>query len=241
MSASRSGSRRLWTVTTLAVAGYAASLFVGGCADRQVGAAGADCIPANLDLTAPDSTARDWVTYADHLAIVHVTAETPGAKDVDVGDPATGIQARSVTVQVNQVLWSRATAPRLPTTMTWSAAGWTYDANGREKTYWWGYPRLEVGHTYVSPITYWRYDTPEDDTWAEFTPRGVLPYDDGVLGQGETTPCANPQWAPVAEKMIGERADALADVLRQTKPDQRAVPYMDLNQSERYQRAVQAD
>jgi hypothetical protein len=221
-------------------AAVAAAVAVAGCSSQHTGdTAEAYCSTANMDPAVPIDTAQDWVTYADHLVEVRVVSEADAQKDADDGEPDTGYEARTVDVQLDQVLWSRPDAPQVPANMTWEAAGWTYDGDDREKSYWWGFPRIEVGHTYVVPIAYWRTgQLSADSHWGPFTESGILPYDDGVLGDGEQTPCAEPDWAPVAKRVIGETSDALAAILNDARPDPRAVPYMGLGQRQRYLKAV---
>jgi hypothetical protein len=228
---------------TVAVGALAAASVVSGCwhshgDDDESQTQTALCQTANLDPSVPIDTAQDWATYADHLTVVHVVSEHEGRRDRDDGDPSTGYLGRKVTVHVDDVLWSRREAPAMPHEMTWSAAGWSFDSDHQEKAYWWGFPRLEVGHSYVLPVTDWsRPGANHRADWEPYTTTGILPYDDGVLGDGETTPCRHPDWAPVAKQAVGKDAQALAAILERSKPDPEAVPYLDLDPRTRFERA----
>ncbi|MEJ7628180.1 MAG: hypothetical protein WKF54_01145 [Nocardioidaceae bacterium] len=63
-------------------------------------------------------------------------------------------------------------------------------------------------------MTNYRSPNGRVDQWTEYPVTGILPYDSGVLGSGERTPCAHPIWSPVAKRVIGQDAQALADLRR---------------------------
>ncbi len=238
-----SGNGKLRGAAVLITGAFLVSSAAAGCSSDPAEAGTEEdfssCDTANMDPSLPTSTARDWVTYADHLAIVHWVSEKELETIPDDGDPEQGEIQRSVTIGVDDVLWSRPQAPALPDEITYFAWGWTYDGDERTELGPWGFPRIEEGHTYVMPIV--RYTDPDGahSRWGPFASDGTLPYDDGVLGEGETTNCAHPQWAPVAQKVIGQDAQALADVLDSTKPDPKALPYMNLDPEKRMQHVMQ--
>ncbi|MGI8578380.1 MAG: hypothetical protein ACR2KG_10815 [Nocardioidaceae bacterium] len=74
----------------------------------------------------PSDTATDWVTYADHLVTVHVTGvadDGPSQQELAAGE---GLIGRTVTMQVDEKLWSRTGSPELPETLTWNESGWSF-------------------------------------------------------------------------------------------------------------------
>lgn len=136
----------------------------------------------------PNETPKDWVTYADDVAVVTVT----GQKDVDIGD-ATSV-GRRVTLRVEKVLWSGEHADaELPKTFTQLVLGWKLrdgDVNDRQKIGTSGTPRLEVGHTYISAYVWESARCAEGDGkipagWRGLGTQSTLPYDDNTVGVGE--------------------------------------------------------
>lgn len=232
------GATKLRRAAVLTAGAFLLSGTTTGCSSDAVTDGGsAPCETASMDPALPIDTARDRVTYADHLAIVHWLSEKEFRRIPDGGDPQQGEITRSVTVRVDDVLWSRKRAPELPDEFSYFAWGWTYDGDHRTEASPWGFPRVEEGHTYVMPIA--RFSDPHGrhPRWSPFADSGVLPYDDGVLGEGETTACAHPAWAPVAQRAVGKGVHALADMLDHTKPDPKALPYMKLDPQTRFQHA----
>lgn len=187
----------------------------------------------------PSVTATDWVTYADHVVVVEAVAEEaiePSEEELERGE---GIIGRTVTLAIEDVLWSREDAPQAaPETWEFSAAGWVFeegDLEGAQEMSLTDFPRVEVGHQYVMAI---RWEEAVCTAGGDALPaqwRGLgegseIPFDDGTLGNGESEGTVQDAEAfaadvdvhaddGVEELLAGEGADALAGVLENATPD----------------------
>ncbi|MEU5873840.1 hypothetical protein AB0A73_20060 [Glycomyces sp. NPDC047369] len=187
----------------------------------------------------PSITADDWVTYADHAIVVEAVSEAaiePGAEELERGE---GIIGRTVTLVVEDVLWSREGAPvSAPAVWSYNALGWHFadgDTEGAVEMALYGFPRVEVGHEYVMAV---RWEAAVCDEDGEFTPaqwRGLgegseIPFDGGVLGNGESEGAVGDAAAfaaaaedlpdqGVEELLAGKGADAIVAALENAVPD----------------------
>jgi hypothetical protein len=190
----------------------------------------------------PSTTAEDWVTYADHVVVVEAVSEAtiaPTAEELERGE---GVIGRTVSLSIEEVLWSRESAPvAAPSTWQYSALGWHFnegDTTDAVEMALADFPRVEVGHQYVMAIR-WEAATCSDD--GDFTPakwRGLgegsaVPFDDGVLGNGESEGTVHDAEAfaaaadvhpdqGVEEILAGQGADAIASALEEAKADEAA-------------------
>ncbi|PRY57842.1 hypothetical protein B0I28_106264 [Glycomyces artemisiae] len=187
----------------------------------------------------PSITADDWVTYADHVIVVEAVSEetiAPGAEELERGE---GIIGRTVSLNVEDVLWSREGAPvAAPATWSFNALGWHFtdgDTEGAVEMALYGFPRVEVGHQYVMAI---RWEAAVCDEDGEYTPAqwhglgegSEIPFDGGVLGNGESEGAVEDAAAfaaaaedlpdqGVEELLAGEGADAIVAALESAVPD----------------------
>ncbi|WBB59940.1 hypothetical protein O7599_31060 [Streptomyces sp. WMMC500] len=179
-------------VTLLAGAPFAASWAAGN--DRGGDSGGADeVVVAHASDRLPNRTASDWVTYADHVVVVTATAERELPADPEEVEAGQGYIPREVTLEVDDVVWSRAGAAESAPApdFTWPAPGWTFRQDGsRSPMALEDRPRVEVGHRYLMALTWRPAFTEEGETipgqWRGLGENSTLPYDDGVIGRGES-------------------------------------------------------
>ncbi|QES46603.1 hypothetical protein DEJ50_00795 [Streptomyces venezuelae] len=192
----------------------------------------------------PSSTAGDWVSYADHVAVVNVVSENeqpPSAEEVQAGE---GYISRTVKIDVAQKLWSRPGAAELPASVTSTVDGWSFKGTTRTPIAREGASRLEPGHTYVIALARFA-----DGQWSRIGSGAALPYDGAVVGNGEVmSKPVTTQKAPlsamiegpdlqtraVAVVAKGQAASALAGVLAKATPDPVAVQNSGLDPVARY-------
>jgi hypothetical protein len=190
----------------------------------------------------PSVTAEDWVTYADHVVVVEAVSEATISPDAEELERGEGIIGRTVSLTVEDVLWSREGAPvAAPGAWDFNASGWHFSEGDTENAVEMALadtPRVEVGHQYVMAIR-WEAATCSDD--GDFTPakwRGLgegsaVPFDDGVLGNGESEGTVQDAEAfaaaadvhpdqGVEEILAGQGADAIASALEEAKADEAA-------------------
>ena len=120
----------------------------------------------------------------DHRSATEETELSPSPAEVRRGE---GMTLRRVQLTVERVLWSRAGAAPLPTSVRWTAFGDYFhggiDRRSRMGAY--DSSRLEVGHSYLVAV----HDLGGADggasRWVPLGGAAQLPFDQGVLGHGE--------------------------------------------------------
>lgn len=159
----------------------------------------------------PDSTAEDWVTYADHAAIFTVVGEQRTGKDQET--------MREVTVEIQDPFWSReGAAEPLPQTLVLGE----------------GQVDLEVGSEYLAAFTFTNLGGATAPT--EWVQLGILPLNsDGVVAEQPGNEDANEE---IRRQLQGKTPLAVGDLLRSTNPDPRAAPFYDLDPADRYQEVI---
>ncbi|NGO78597.1 hypothetical protein G6045_23500 [Streptomyces sp. YC504] len=183
----------------------------------------------------PSETATDWVTYADHVVVVTPVSEkeiAPAQTELQRGE---GLLLRNVELRVGDVLWSRPGATTAPSAFAWTAYGWHFkdgSTANRIKMAGEGDSRLELGHTYVMAIQWEPARCSEGDSvpagWRGLGTGSTMPFDGGVLGQGESEgknqsatqarALADTSSGVLEEQMAGRTATDLARVLDSAQP-----------------------
>lgn len=207
----------------------AATTNADGTGDGLVIAAGADRFP--------NSTAADWITYADHVVLGSVTQERrvpPSPVETERGE---GLVLRELTISVDKVLWSApGEKPTAPSIFQWPALGWEFKSDPfPHETIMTGEhaPRLEVGNTYIfaldRPAGYCEATPAGAPTWRGLGAASVLPVSDGVIGSGEfesrlVSPAdVRPEWeeigATLAASVAGKDVAVLTAALSRANAD----------------------
>ncbi|MBT2440912.1 hypothetical protein J7E93_12470 [Streptomyces sp. ISL-36] len=197
----------------------------------------------------PSTTAVDWVTYADHVVVVSAVAERripPSRQELDRGE---GVIGRQVTLKIDKVLWSRDGAARpAPKTWDYNAFGWQFTGGAVDaprKMAMHERPRVEPGHSYIMAMVWEEArcapgDAPEPARWRGLGEGSEIPYDAGIIGNGElegrTHKTAKARKAPapaqasasaagvnaadaaLEERLAGQAADLLAAELKAARP-----------------------
>lgn len=89
-----------------------------------------DVIHAQLSDRFPSTTATDWVTYGDAVAVVKVTASRRGEPSEDALEIGEGDVPRTVEFTVEDVVWERYGSERLPESLEYPALGWHFTDGG---------------------------------------------------------------------------------------------------------------
>jgi hypothetical protein len=209
---------------------------------------GQEIVLADAKEAVPSRTATDWVSYGDQVAVVRVAAEHERHDAVD--ETGEEYLARTVDLRVEERVWARPGAPALPDTLSVTADGWEVKGGTRVPVGAQDASRLEVGHDYV--ISFARFS---DGAWAPLGSGGVLPYDNGRVGEGEfegetvTVDAYRSAWErqlvaggeePLAFRAAGKPAAGVGAVLRSTAPDATAARYFGLDAAARYEKVTGA-
>lgn len=135
------------------------------------------------------STASDWVRNADVAVLAKVTDEESGPA-TSVGDGSGDkFMVRSVTIEVLQQLWGRAGLPDLDDggSIEISAPGTVVRDDGSvSKLAVRSQPRLEIGNSYVLALVCEPSLSGGGPSWVTLGTGAVIPFEAGVLGNGES-------------------------------------------------------
>ncbi|MFJ3757482.1 hypothetical protein [Streptomyces sp. NPDC090080] len=160
----------------LAAVGITAGVLVGGPGLESVPGCGMSGDPY------PSQTAKDWVTYADHVVVAGPTGERETGRRTYAKGPVAYAMDRRVTFRVDSRLWSRA-SPRhaIGSGFDMVAPGWqVYRSSGsRVAQTATDAPRLEIGHTYLLALRW------HEGGWVVLGEGGSVPFDDHTGDRGE--------------------------------------------------------
>ncbi len=210
----------LWAGTALAAGAVATAVVV--LADGEGGGTGDGSevtVGSEADDALPSVTSTDWVTHADQVAVVRPTGEKEIPASAEEKEAGEGYIGRSATLSLERVLWSRAGAPAAPESVTLDVAGWTFKGEERHKFALRDAPRIEIGHTYIVALA-----REDDGSWSTLGSSGMLPYDGGTIGTGESegtihsAPSGDHVEGSVEEQMTGKTERELTELLRKARP-----------------------
>ncbi|MFE3164236.1 hypothetical protein [Streptomyces sp. NPDC059224] len=157
---------------------------VGVVAGVLLGRPGLDSVPGcgtSGDLY-PSQTAKDWVSYADHVVVAGPVREQETNRQNYRKGPIAYAMDRRVSFRTDSRLWSRS-SPRHAVGRDFDmvAPGWEVHRAGGTRVAQTATdaPRLEVGHTYLLALR-WR-----EGGWVVLGEGGAVPFDDHTGDQGE--------------------------------------------------------
>jgi hypothetical protein len=191
-------------------------------------------IIAQSDQLLPSGSLTDWSSFADHLAVVTVTGErrlAPSADEVAAGE---GYIPRVITLRIDSVLWSRTNAPQVPKAFETDLDGWSFKGSAETPLRVEGEPMMTVGQQYVMPIVYLQQSkTVEVPGWSPLAPDSIIPYQAGVLGQGDSLSAKQTEADTPRAQFTGRSAGDLSAALAHTAPYPAAAAGMSLPPDER--------
>lgn len=212
--------------------------------DSQAREARSDVLLAESLYAVPAESATDWVSYGDQTAVVTVEAEHAGTATAEETESGEAYLSRTVDLRVKERVWARSGAAALPDTLSIPVNGWQLKDGVRLRVGSHDSSRLEVGHDYVIVFAHF-----SDGDWSPLGAGGILPYDEGQVGQGEyqgaplsvaayqaeveqqVVPGAE---EPVSYRTAGKSATSVKSLLQSTTPDPKAAQHFDLDATDRY-------
>ena len=138
----RPGARHLLLVTILSV------LLGSACSN------GSDHSLVSIEAkhSIPVTELADWVSYGDAVVVVSITSERDQPMSAEQEKTGEGALDRRVTMEVEDVVWTRPGADRPPEVMEVLATGWLLHDGERKPYTLDNLPRLTVGHEYLMPL-----------------------------------------------------------------------------------------
>lgn len=168
----------------------------------------------------PFGSLRDWRDYADQVSVVEVLEEherLPSEEKIARGEYMIG---RSVTIRVQETLWSR---HRPIVEATLGTTGWMFsEAKGRREIYVETSPRLLPGNDYIVAL---RSDGAGEVSLQ--TSSSVLPLSDGQVVEGPTK-------SEKAQQFLGLTASDLRSQLDELPPDPLVERFADYAPTDRF-------
>lgn len=190
---------------------------------------------ATRDQAFPTDTLGDWVTYGDRAVVVEVVGESRRATE-----PAPDPQSpswRDVAWQQRGELWANPARPEehAPTTGTAAGGVYTSDREGAGVAAVGGEPVLFVGHTYVAVLAH----TDVGGGPRDWVPLALLPFDDGIVGDGEAFGGWEGQEATL-DAVWGRTGPQVSALLAATPVDPAVVPWAARDASQKFQLSSRA-
>jgi hypothetical protein len=224
-------------VARASVVVVAAALLSGssGCGDGQQAEGGGVRAVDGADAFPSDSL-RQWVSYADHVAVYSVTDESARPVDPVEIEADGGIQGRTVTLETERNLWSASGAPPLPDSFTMDALGWMIDDDGRHELTMRDAPRVEIGERYLAPLARVRDGTGEL-AWWPLSSGAQFPVLDGKI----VPPAPDEQgWDdPLLTQLAGRSLVGLEASLDASEPLPLPAKYGNLRPFDRFQAVLE--
>ncbi len=202
-------------------------------------ATGQSTVKAELSDRYPSTTASDWVTYGDFVAVVRVAEDSRAELSAEVRERREGNIDRAVKLAIDEVVWQKQGSRRPPTTIVYPATGWHLregvEIDDAAELVPDDRPRFEGGHRYVvtfawQPPRCYVGDGARPARWVGLGSGSSLPFDGDVLGVGEFAGeprdlkaaeehSATLPGDSVAAQVTGEHIDVLAQLLADAKPE----------------------
>lgn len=162
-----------------------------------------------LDEALPSSLLKDWVSFADQMAVIRVVAEhelPPPTRAPEEPPPESDWVGRSVNVRIEGTLWLRPGGPVAPGSLAIRVEGWTRNTRGQAPLLFENRLRPEVGRRYLALLV--RY---QDGEWGMFPGCTILALDESRVVRGEVS--AGKVIGP-ATLLVGHDVAEVAELLR---------------------------
>lgn len=182
---------------------------------------------AARDMAFPSDTLQDWVSYGDRAAVIEIVDQTqPAASNI-----------RTVGWKRRSELWANPARPRETTPATGTTVGGSFvpGAPNSQLQPSGGDPALFVGHTYVAVLTHTAIGGAGSREWI---PLVILPFDDGLVGDGEQYRGWDGQQATL-DAVWGLTGPEVSRILRSTPIDSAVTRFASRDAYEKYQLSFQ--
>jgi hypothetical protein len=180
------------------------------------------------DLAFPSDTLRDWVSYGDRAVVVEIVGE----------DGAGASPFRTVRWERRAELWANPARPgeRAPTLGSAAGGAAPSGGSGSDLEAAGGDPVLFVGHTYLAVLSHTTIGGVGPREWV---PLVMLPFDDGLIGDGEEYRGWDGQQATL-DAVWGLTGTQFGRLLASTPIDPSVARYARRDANEKYQLSFSA-
>lgn len=207
-----------------------AAFLVSACGSGDGGPSEPSVVRAEGVGGVPADTTVDWVSYAEAVVVATVMSEKAKPLRTDLLTPAgAGSQTRLLTMRVDTRVWSRPGARTVPQEFQMESDGWNIRNFVERRPYALGRLRLEVGSTYLLPLTW----VPATEFGpALFGPLG--PETPALMGSDNRPVGGEGVTGSALQGFIGKPLDEIAATLQNTSPDPVAAKYFHLDPAPRW-------
>lgn len=229
------------------VAGISAGLVASNLTSDEATPAQRASTPTVKTLTAhaldwlPNGTLTDWVTYADHVAVVRFDSSRAIAPSQAERDAGEGFIPRATSFSVVDVIWTREGAPPPPKTLEFGIDGWSFEGDRKLPLKTEGQPAIDkLGTEYLMPISYIRKDgTALKDFWTYLSAGSILPVFDEVVANVDQSESGAPVSA-ATKAMAGHKLAEISSILEAQPADPFAAPFANDPPTTRFNKAYEA-
>lgn len=191
-------------------------------------------VVADADELLPSESPVDWIIYADHVVRAHVVAIEKGRTSEEELKAGEGFIPRTVSLHIDETLWSRAKARPVPSNLDLGFDGWTFKGDDEYPLRMHGEPMLKAGSSYVLPIVYLEVGRLIDiPGWSNLSAATIIPMQEGVLGKGDTLAGGLDARPSIVVDVWDKSPLDLVALLESKEVPDYARPFMDLPASDR--------
>lgn len=154
-------------------------------------------------------TLQDWVSFAEAVVVVEVTAEQrvpPTAEEERRGE---GYLTRVVTLVVQETPWVRPDGQRPPDGFEVATSGWVLRAGIEVPARFSASPRLEVGQVFLMPVL-----ELDGEEWSPLSHRSIM----GVNASGELASGDEENVTDAVDALRDRTVDGVGELLTSTPP-----------------------
>jgi hypothetical protein len=193
----------------------------------------AEPIPTEIDYAFPDSSLRDWVSYADQVSEIEILSETRGTLHGDAAKAGEGLITRFVDVRIVATIWwnSEVRAEAQTNDLYLGTIGWHEREGKLHELVPGDAARLELGGKYVAALQQ------HPAGWSFLTSRCVLAAGGDEIAEKDV---AEHGEGEVAEMLSGMSHEEMRSLLNSIRPYEEAAANWDRTPEERLAAVLRA-
>lgn len=182
----------------------------------------------------PDESLKEWVSFADVVAVVTIINETQHAIDATTKKNGEGLVGRTVHARIDEIAWAPedGTSVREGDVLDVSVFGWSLKHGKLIPITGSNSPRIEVDGTYIMPLAQF------ERGWGPITPQSVIPVNDSSIARKDADRIRAK--SPVAKRVKGKSIAKLRKMLNKERVDEVAARNRHLRPNDRAKMVMKA-